>query len=62
EDLTARGRDTIDPGHPLLVCVRVKKPQDWNATRPVYDESIYVPVTVPAVLSDSTGHYGDAYL
>ena len=33
EELTARELDTGDPGHPLLICVRVKKPENWDPWR-----------------------------
>ena len=56
-----RERDAIDPGHPLLICARVKKPPNWHTVRPTYKEPIYVPDSEPARLSDRTGHYGDAY-
>jgi SAM-dependent methyltransferase len=61
EELSARERDTIDPGHPLLICVRVEKPLDWHVSRPTYRQPAYLPGSTPARLSERTGHYGDAY-
>jgi len=61
EELTAHERDTVDPGHPLLICARVQRPLDWQAMRPEYKDPHTVPSLSPAQLRADTGHYGDAY-
>lgn len=61
EELTERERDAVDPGQPLLICVRVKKPERWQADRPEYRDPLYAPPGPPATLRADTGHYGDAY-
>lgn len=61
EELTERERDTVDPGQPLLICARVEKPADWQATKPEYRDPVYTPRGPAASLRDDTGHYGDAY-
>jgi SAM-dependent methyltransferase len=53
--------DYRDPGQPLLICVRVKKPEKWAAPKPDYREPLWTPPLVPARVSPTTGHYGDAY-
>ena len=62
EELTARERDTVDPGHPLLICARVKKPENWQIVRPQYRDTPYVPPAPPVKARADTGHYGDTYL
>lgn len=62
EELTARELDTVDPGHPLLIAVRAKKPENWNPSRPEYRDPIYIPTDAPAQAHPETGHYGDTYL
>jgi SAM-dependent methyltransferase len=61
EELTRQELDFVDPGQPLLICVRVVKPANWQAQKPVYREPGWRPELTPAHLSSTTGHYGDAY-
>lgn len=61
EELTDRELDAVDPGHPLLICVRVRRPDGWAPERPDYLPEPYIPPGEPAVLRDDTGHYGDTY-
>ena len=61
EELTERERDTVDPGQPLLICARVRKPERWTATKPPYRDPVHTPPGPPASLRADTGHYGDAY-
>lgn len=61
KELTPHERDFVDPGQPLLICVRVTRPSDWRATKPVYREPLWTPATQPATLRADTGHYGDEY-
>lgn len=56
EELTRHERSFKDPGHPLLVSVRVIKPQEWHADRPEYREP-WMPSTIPAEWNPETGHY-----
>jgi SAM-dependent methyltransferase len=52
----------VDPGQPLLICARIVKPTNWQATKPAYREPPWTPTLTPAQLSPTTGHYGDAYV
>jgi glycosyltransferase involved in cell wall biosynthesis len=45
-----------DPGHPLLICVRVVKPNEWHAPEPAYRDPWH-PETTPARWNPLTGHY-----
>lgn len=60
-ELTPRELDFTDPGQPLLICVRIVKPDTWQASRPAYRTLHWTPALVPARMSPSTGHYGDVY-
>jgi len=57
EELTVKELSHVDPGHPLLICVRVVKPSGWQADRPEYRDP-WVPSGTPVVWSPETGHYG----
>lgn len=61
-ELTPTERDTVDPGHPLLICARIVKPAAWSPPKPPYREPCWHPATEPAQLRPDTGHYGDEYL
>lgn len=61
KELTPDERDHVDPGQPLLICVRIVKPSAWSATRPAYREPLWTPNVPPASLRAETGHYGDEY-
>ena len=61
EELTQQELQHVDPGQPLLICVRVVKPQNWQAEKPIYREPLVQPDVSPARLGAATGHYGDAY-
>jgi glycosyltransferase involved in cell wall biosynthesis len=56
EELTRRELEYKDPGHPLLICVRVVKPTGWQAEAPPYQEP-WRPVVTPARWNAKTGHY-----
>lgn len=56
EELTARELAYLDPGHPLLICVRVVKPASWHATKPDY-RTAWLPEVTPALWNPVTGHY-----
>lgn len=56
EELTRHERDAVDQGHPLVICVRVKKPDSWNVPRPLYQEG-WVPDVTPQKWNPRTGHY-----
>ncbi len=60
-ELTPQELNHRDPGQPLLICVRVVKPTNWQATKPSYREPQWTPTTRPAELRPDTGHYGDEY-
>ena len=45
-----------DPGHPLLICVRVAKPNDWRVAKPVY-QTPWKPAVAAAQWNSETGHY-----
>jgi SAM-dependent methyltransferase len=55
-ELTQNELMYVDPGHPLLICVRVLKPADWRVARPEYRDP-WRPETVPAEWNPTTGHY-----
>jgi SAM-dependent methyltransferase len=56
DDLTRAELDYVDPGHPLLICVRIVKPTGWNTPRP---KPLYpwLPDVAPARWNPVTGHY-----
>jgi hypothetical protein len=56
EELTDKELDFVDPGHPLLMCVRAVKPRDWHARRPTH-QTPWVPSVEPARWNPVTGHY-----
>jgi SAM-dependent methyltransferase len=58
EELTFRELEYADPGHPLLICARIRKPDGWHTARPVYRDP-WLPNTQPSRWSPKTGHYGD---
>ncbi len=57
EELTSAELAYRDPGHPLLVCVRVVKPEVWRTQKPTYRDPVIRPVH-PARWSAERGHYG----
>lgn len=57
EELTAAELSHVDPGHPLLICVRVVKPARWRAAKPPYRDP-WVPDSTPVRWNPVTGHYG----
>jgi SAM-dependent methyltransferase len=58
EDLIRRELEHQDPGHPLLICVRVVKPAHWKASKPGYRDP-WKPEVSPARWNPETGHYGN---
>jgi SAM-dependent methyltransferase len=56
EELTRQELNHKDPGHPLLICVRIVKPENWQPVKPQYKDP-WMPNVVPAKLSPITGHY-----
>jgi GT2 family glycosyltransferase len=56
EELTAHELAYEDAGHPLLICVRVVKPANWQAEKPIYREP-WQPVVTPARWQPERGHY-----
>ena len=56
EELTERELGFIDPGHPLLICVRVVKSADWRADKPDY-RTPWKPGVTPAQWNRVRGHY-----
>jgi hypothetical protein len=57
EELSRRELDFVDPGHPLLICARVVKPEGWAAEKPIYRDP-WRPEANPARWNPETGHYG----
>jgi len=55
-ELTQNELTYVDPGHPLLICVRVVKPAGWSVARPDYRDP-WRPETAPAEWNPTTGHY-----
>jgi glycosyltransferase involved in cell wall biosynthesis len=56
EELARHELEHMDPGHPLLICVRVVKPTHWDAPRPQYRDP-WSPEVTPAAWNPETGHY-----
>jgi len=56
EELTTRELETVDLGHPLLICARVVKPLGWVSEKPCYREA-WIPATTPARWDPVRGHY-----
>ncbi len=56
EELTRRELEYVDPGHPLLICVRAVKPSRWEAAKPDYRDP-WQPKVTPARWNPKTGHY-----
>jgi glycosyltransferase involved in cell wall biosynthesis len=56
EELTRHELGYVDPGHPLLICVRAVKPAQWRASKPAYRDP-WRPETSPARWNPVTGHY-----
>jgi SAM-dependent methyltransferase len=61
EELTRHELEFKDPGHPLLICVRVVKPVHWPGIKPAYQEPYWLPKTTPVRWHPLAGFYGDAY-
>jgi glycosyltransferase involved in cell wall biosynthesis len=56
EELTRRELQVADLGHPLLICARVVRPQNWLAKKPPYREP-WRPTVTPATWNILSGHY-----
>jgi SAM-dependent methyltransferase len=56
EELARHELEHVDPGHPLLLCVRAVRPAQWQPPRPVYRDPWH-PDTTPAQWNPETGHY-----
>jgi SAM-dependent methyltransferase len=56
EELARHELEHVDPGHPLLICVRVVKPTEWRASPPAYRDPWH-PDSTPAQWNPETGHY-----
>jgi SAM-dependent methyltransferase len=56
EELTRAELDYVDPGHPLLICVRAVKPAGWQVPRPE-PHVPWTPDVTPARWNPVTGHY-----
>lgn len=56
EELARHELEYVDSGHPLLICVRAVKPNDWQAPKPEYRDP-WRPEVTPAEWNPETGHY-----
>ena len=56
EELTKHELEYSDPGHPLLICARVIKPESWQGIKPPYRDP-WRPEVTPAQWNPVTGHY-----
>jgi SAM-dependent methyltransferase len=56
EELTREEREHVDPGHPLLICVRAVKPDGWNVEKPE-SRTPWLPQVTPARWDPIRGHY-----
>jgi hypothetical protein len=62
KEFTRQELDHADPGLPLLICARIVRPGEWQATPPPPVTPSIAPKSPPAQVHPDTGHYGDAYL
>lgn len=62
EELTRHEFEYVDPGQPLVICVRVVKPVDKQLQKPNYREDPWTPEVPPLKKGLKTFHYGDHYL
>jgi hypothetical protein len=56
EELTREELEHVDPGHPLLICVRAVKPDGWDVEKPEPREP-WLPQVTPARWDPIRGHY-----
>lgn len=56
EEMTTEERNHRDPGHPLLICARIVRPNTWNTPAPQYHEA-WTPPRTPRKWHPVTGHY-----
>jgi glycosyltransferase involved in cell wall biosynthesis len=56
EELTQRELTTSDVGHPLLICARVIKPDNWVARKPIYRDA-WQPHVRASKWNSELGHY-----
>lgn len=56
EELTRHELEFSDPGHPLLICVRVVKPKNWQGQKPSYRDP-WRPDVSPVKWNSEAGHY-----
>jgi glycosyltransferase involved in cell wall biosynthesis len=56
EELSRGELEMDDPGHPLLICARVVKPDNWSGQKPAYRDP-WRPDASPAAWNPETGHY-----
>ena len=56
EELARHELEHVDPGHPLLICVRAVKPINWDLPKPEYRDP-WRPKVAPAQWNSETGHY-----
>jgi SAM-dependent methyltransferase len=61
-EFTLSELNTADPGQPLLICARIKRPQNWQAAPPAHCEPCWQPHNEPDRMRADTGHYGNAYI
>jgi SAM-dependent methyltransferase len=54
EELTQSELEYVDAGHPLLICARIVKPLNWQATKPQYRHA-WIPEVTPAQWDPVTG-------
>ena len=60
-DLTPQERDTVDPGQPLMMGVRVVRPAIWQPQPPTLRELQWTPRDPPSIMRPDTRQYGDEY-
>jgi SAM-dependent methyltransferase len=56
EELTRHELEYVDAGHPLLICARVMKPENWQRSKPEY-RNAWLPEVRPPEWNPETGHY-----
>jgi hypothetical protein len=58
EELTPRELDHVDPSHPVLIGVRVRRPAGWVGVKPPYRDP-WLPSGPPSRWSPTRRHYGE---
>jgi SAM-dependent methyltransferase len=61
EELSRKELEFQDPAHPLLIAVRVVRPEGWSPPRPTYREPSWLPPGPAHRFDGARGHQADHY-